>query len=139
MTALCNVLAFSPDGTKVAMAEALGMITEHRPGKHRLWDVVTGKPLGPAIPPIARSGAGIQSGRDKGCHGGGRSSRCRRDEVRLWDAATGQPLGQPMKHDAPVTAVAFSPDGTKLATRQHERRPAVGRGDGPTAGPADEA
>ena len=29
---------------------------------------------------------------------------------------TGQPLGQTMQHSGEVTAVAFSPDGSKLAT-----------------------
>ena len=36
--------------------------------------------------------------------------------ARLWDVATHKPLGTPMKHDAWVLAVAFSPDGTKIAT-----------------------
>ena len=39
-----------------------------------------------------------------------------------------------------VMAVAFSPDGTKIATGElGQDGPAVGRGDGPTAGPAAEA
>ena len=36
--------------------------------------------------------------------------------ARLWDTATGKPLGSPIMHHAQVSAVAFSPDGTRLAT-----------------------
>ena len=37
-------------------------------------------------------------------------------EARLWDAATGKPIGDPLKHNGWVNAVAFSPDGKKIAT-----------------------
>jgi WD40 repeat protein len=37
--------------------------------------------------------------------------------VRLWDAATGQPLGDPLTgHQGWVWSVAFSPDGTRIAS-----------------------
>ncbi len=45
-----------------------------------------------------------------------RANMVRGSMVRLWDAATGQPLGQLLRHDAYVWAVAFSPDGKKVAT-----------------------
>ena len=35
---------------------------------------------------------------------------------RLWDVATGMPRGAPLPHHGPVTAVAFSPDGTTALT-----------------------
>ena len=36
--------------------------------------------------------------------------------ARLWDAVRCEPLGAPMKHDNTVYALAFTPDGTKIAT-----------------------
>jgi WD40 repeat protein len=43
------------------------------------------------------------------------------NEARLWDAQTAQPLGKPLPHDAPVAAVAYSPDGTTLVTGSADR------------------
>jgi WD40 repeat protein len=43
--------------------------------------------------------------------------------VRLWDPATGTPVGPPLTgHTGDVNAVAFSPDGTMLASGGEERR-----------------
>jgi tetratricopeptide (TPR) repeat protein len=36
--------------------------------------------------------------------------------ARLWDAATGKPRSEPLRHDGPVYAVAFSPDGSTVLT-----------------------
>jgi WD40 repeat protein len=47
--------------------------------------------------------------------------------VQVGDTATGQPLGQPLAHDAPVSTLAFSPDGKQLLT---------GTGDSPLKGEA---
>ena len=37
-------------------------------------------------------------------------------QAQLWDAVTGRPLGRAFPHHAPVLAVAFNSDGTKLVT-----------------------
>jgi WD40 repeat protein len=34
----------------------------------------------------------------------------------LWDLESGKAIGQPLKHEGPVMAVAFSPDGGRVAT-----------------------
>jgi Mg2+ and Co2+ transporter CorA len=44
------------------------------------------------------------------------------DTARLWDPTTGQPIGNPLTgHTSDVVDVAFSPDGTRLATTSHDR------------------
>jgi WD40 repeat protein len=41
--------------------------------------------------------------------------------ARVWDAATGRAVTALLRHPAPVTAAAFSPDGRKLATTDRDR------------------
>jgi tetratricopeptide (TPR) repeat protein/DNA-binding beta-propeller fold protein YncE len=40
--------------------------------------------------------------------------------ARLWETATGRPLGSPLRHGQAVRTVAFSPDGTRVATASHD-------------------
>ena len=37
-------------------------------------------------------------------------------QARLWDAATGKAIGVPLPHEAPVLAVAYTPDGKRILT-----------------------
>jgi WD40 repeat protein len=42
--------------------------------------------------------------------------------VRLWDAATGKPVGDPLTgHTNSVLGVAFSPDGTRIASGSYDQ------------------
>jgi WD40 repeat protein len=38
----------------------------------------------------------------------------------LWNLDTGDPLSEPERHQEPLTAIAFSPDGTKVATASED-------------------
>jgi eukaryotic-like serine/threonine-protein kinase len=40
--------------------------------------------------------------------------------ARLWETSTGQPRGSPLRHGRNVRTVAFSPDGTRVATASHD-------------------
>ncbi len=40
--------------------------------------------------------------------------------ARLWETSTGRPLGAPLHHARNVRTVAFSPDGSRVATASHD-------------------
>jgi len=77
----------------------------------RLWDALTGTPLGQPIPQSQSVDGGAFSPDGKSFVAG-----CANGSAQLWDLATRTPLGQPFPHPGCISAAAFSPDGETLLT-----------------------
>jgi WD40 repeat protein/tRNA A-37 threonylcarbamoyl transferase component Bud32 len=116
-----KTVVFSPDGRRALTA---GLVVEEdnpggKPnlrGEARLWDVTTGRTIGPALKqpqPIwaaafSPDGRLLLTGSESG-------------DVQFWLTATGLPLGPPRHNIGNVSAVAFSPEGkTALTGRTYE-------------------
>ena len=101
-------VAFSPDGKLLAAADGYGAV--------RLWNPVTGQPVGAALHASAKRGVNEVAFSPDGkllasADGDG--------TVRLWNPVTGQPVGAPLhatSAQSGVSGVAFSPDGKLLAS-----------------------
>jgi WD40 repeat protein/serine/threonine protein kinase len=111
-------LAFSPDSRRLATAGESG--PRQGPGEIKLWDVQTGKLLQTftghkkGIQALAYSPDGTLLA------GGGRypgpSPGRDQGELKVWDTGTGREVYSLPGHTGPVGGVAFSPDGTLLAS-----------------------
>ncbi|MFC1975810.1 hypothetical protein ACFLXQ_05390 [Chloroflexota bacterium] len=103
-------VAFSPDGQTLASA-GCGKLTDHgrdcEQGEIRLWDVVTGEPIGSSLLGHPDSVVSVIFSPD----GQTLLSRSANDVTFLWDVATGQPLASTFVAHKGI----FSPDGQTLA------------------------
>jgi WD40 repeat protein/predicted Ser/Thr protein kinase len=96
--------AFLPDGRALVLA--------CEDGRVRVWDVALDREIDPDRP-LMHAGAvrAVTVAPD-----GRLLSGCRDGTAMLWDVAARRPLLEPLRHEAGVSAVAFSPDGKTLLT-----------------------
>lgn len=103
-----NHAEFSPDGRSVLTSSEKGMV--------RIWDIATGREMGPAIRLGADAGRAhfspdgkliatcvVREGFDSG-------------EAQLWSTQTRQALNRPISHEDGVPVTLFSQAGDQLAT-----------------------
>ena len=97
-----SVVAFSPTGSQAMTYSDEGVV--------RLWEVATGRPVGP--PRTVGASICKAFSPDETMLLAGRAD----GTARLWDVATGHPLGPPLMHRSEVVSVAFRGDGRMVAT-----------------------
>ena len=129
-------VSISLDGTRIVTAGFFEMGRGGSTGSElKVWDATNGTLLHDLAPPVPHMPARLeerggsvafsQDGkrfvtgglRHTKTHGGG--------EVKVWDAITGKVLVTVNRIDAPVLGVAFSPDGTRIATASDDKTATV--------------
>jgi WD40 repeat protein len=106
----------SPGGDLIGLGfgvDEATVLTAADSGQIKTWDAETGKPIHTwSQPGLALKAAFSPDGNVA-------AIAMNDGPVRLVDVVTGKLVGQPLTHNAPVHAVAFSSDGRHLATGDH--------------------
>ena len=96
-------VAYSPDGSRVASGDSVGVV--------RIWDPGTGEEAA-----VLAGHAGSVNGVAYSPDGSRIASAGDDGTVRIWDAHTGAELDVLTGHADGVNAVAYSPDGSRIAS-----------------------
>ena len=107
-----QTVAFSPDGTTLAVGGGTSATATSGGGSVRLWEVATGRQAGVIGAGVFQPILAVAFSQDGNIVAGGSGDGF----VRLWDVASHQPVGRPIRVGVGrVTSVAFSPRGSILA------------------------
>ena len=111
-------VAFSPDGTRIICATLGGTV--------KIWDTVRGDSLltlpgGGDVVALSPDGKRIATGSVGPIKSGNKSHNM----VKIWDAHTGEPIRVIEGHTGLVRGLAFSPDGTRIASASEDKKAKV--------------
>jgi WD40 repeat protein len=119
-TALIQAVAFSPDGQRLAsISRGPAVGGRPVPGETVIWDLSKGQAV---LTLPRRTEPGRQSGLAHVTFSpdGKRLATSEGRTVRVWNAATGQEILTLPSLEEPVTRLAYSPDGSRLATASED-------------------
>lgn len=126
----CYRVAFRPDGRQLAAGGGDGpwevSDAARRPGAVRVWDLETSQEtlkldgFGQGVLGLAYSPEGTRLATGEGAQNT-LGALGRPGEIAVWNADTGKQLWSIVGHEGPITSLAYSPDGERIATTSWDR------------------